>query len=85
MQDNITKLALDVGNGKIKFILGELSTEGSRLRVLDYLEINSEGIKRSVVEDQELLSASILKGIKELKQRNGRDFEAVSLGISSDR
>ncbi|MGL5934225.1 MAG: cell division protein FtsA [Cetobacterium sp.] len=85
MQDNITKLALDVGNGKIKFILGELSTEGSRLRVLDYLEVNSEGIKRSVVEDQELLSASISKGIMELKQRNGRDFETVSLGISSDR
>ena len=85
MQDNITKLALDVGNGKIKFILGELSTEGLKLRVLDYLEVPSEGIKRSVVEDSELLTASILKGLKELKDRNGRDFETVSLGISSDR
>ncbi|MGL5001061.1 MAG: cell division protein FtsA [Cetobacterium sp.] len=85
MRDNITKLALDVGNGKIKFILGELSTEGLKLRVLDYLEIQSEGIKRSVVEDPELLSATIENGIKELKQRNGREFEKVSLGISSDR
>ncbi|MGL4999070.1 MAG: cell division protein FtsA [Cetobacterium sp.] len=85
MRDNITKLALDVGNGKIKFILGELSTEGLKLRVLDYLEIQSEGIKRSIVEDPELLSISIAKGIKELKQRNGREFEKVSLGISSDR
>ncbi|MGL5670508.1 MAG: cell division protein FtsA, partial [Cetobacterium sp.] len=70
MRDNITKLALDVGNGKIKFILGELSTEGLKLRVLDYLEVSSEGIKRSVVEDPELLSASIAKGLKELEQRN---------------
>ncbi|MGL4642179.1 MAG: cell division protein FtsA [Cetobacterium sp.] len=85
MQDNITKLALDIGNGKIKFILGELSTEGLKLRVLDYLEVPSEGIKRSVVEDPELLVTSIAKGLKELKERNGRDFEAVSLGISSDR
>ncbi|MGL4947692.1 MAG: cell division protein FtsA [Cetobacterium sp.] len=85
MQDNITKLALDVGNGKIKFILGELSTEGLKLRILDYLEIQSEGIKRSIVEDSELLTISITNGIKELKQRNGREFEKVSLGISSDR
>ena len=85
MRDNITKLALDVGNGKIKFILGELSTEGLKLRVLDYLEVSSEGIKRSVVEDPELLSASIAKGLKELEQRNGREFEAISLGVSSDR
>ena len=85
MRDNITKLALDVGNGKIKFILGELSTEGLKLRVLDYLEVSSEGIKRSVVEDPDLLSASIAKGLKELEQRNGREFEVVSLGVSSDR
>jgi len=85
VRDNITKLALDVGNGKIKFILGELSTEGLKLRVLDYLEVASEGIKRSVVEDSDLLSASIAKGLKELEQRNGREFEVVSLGVSSDR
>lgn len=85
MRDNITKLALDVGNGKIKFILGELSTEGLKLRVLDYLEVSSEGIKRSIVEDPDLLSASIAKGLKELEQRNGREFEVVSLGVSSDR
>ncbi|MBC2850765.1 cell division protein FtsA [Cetobacterium sp. 8H] len=85
MQDNITKLALDIGNGKIKFILGELSTEGLKLRVLDYLEVPSEGIKRSVVEDSELLSGSIAKALKELEQRNGREFDRVSLGISSDR
>ncbi|MEG0068446.1 cell division protein FtsA [Cetobacterium sp.] len=85
MQDNITKLALDIGNGKIKFILGELSTEGLKLRVLDYLEVPSEGIKRSVVEDSELLSGSIAKALRELEQRNGREFDRVSLGISSDR
>lgn len=85
MRDNITKLALDVGNGKIKFILGELSTEGLKLRVMDYLEVPSEGVKRSVVEDPELLSASIARGLKELEQRNGREFEVVSLGVSSDR
>ncbi|MCQ8212330.1 cell division protein FtsA [Cetobacterium somerae] len=85
MRDNITKLALDIGNGKIKFILGELSTEGLKLRVLDYLEVPSEGIKRSIVEDSELLSASIAKGLKELQQRNGREFEVVSLGVSNDR
>lgn len=85
MQENINKLALDIGNGKIKFILGELSTEGSRLRILDYIEVLSEGIKRSVVENSELLIESIKYGLKELEQRNGRDFDRVSLGISSDR
>lgn len=85
MQDNITKLALDIGNGKIKAVLGELSTEGLKLKVLDYIESPSQGIKRSVVEDSDLLAETLKNVIKELEQRTGRDFERVSLGISNDR
>lgn len=85
MQENIIKLALDIGNAKIKFILGELSTEGLKLKVLDYVEVQSEGIKRSIVEDAELLEKSLKKALNELEQRNAREFFKVSLGISSDR
>lgn len=85
MRDNITKLALDIGNDKIKFILGELSTEGLNLRVLDYLEVNSEGVKRSKIENLELLSAVIKNALDELSSRNSIEFDKVSLGISSDK
>lgn len=85
MQENINKLALDIGNGKIKFIHGELSTEQLRLRVLDYLEVPSEGIKRSVVEDPDLLIKCIKESLRELESRNGRDYDKVSIGISNDR
>lgn len=85
MRDNITKVALDIGNGKIKAVVGELSTEGMKLRILDYIERPNEGIKRSVVEDLDLLSDSIRKILVEIKERNGREFDKVSLGISSDQ
>lgn len=85
MQDNIVKLALDIGNAKIKLILGELSTEGLKLKVLDYVEVQSEGIKRSIVEDSDLLEKSLKKALNELQERNAKDFFKVSLGISSDR
>lgn len=85
MENNICKLALDVGNSKVKLMLGEISADGQKLRILDYVEQQSEGIKRSVIEDSEHLTNSIALALKELEERTGEEFDTVSLSISSDR
>ena len=85
MQDSIIKLALDVGNKRIKFVVGELSSDGNKLRIVDYLDLESEGIRKSVIEDAERLTYLISKGINSIAKRTGIKFKKVSLGVSSAR
>lgn len=81
----INKLALDIGNSKIKFIFGELSLDGTRLRVIDYLEHDSQGIRKSIVEEPEMLETAIREALIEIEGRNRRNFDRVSVGVSNDR
>lgn len=85
MQDSIIKLALDIGNKKIKFIVGELSADGKKLKILDYLEYESEGIKKNVIENSEALAGLISQGVNEISKRIGIQFNKVSLGVTSDK
>lgn len=80
----INKLALDIGNSKIKFIYGELSIDGTKLRVIDYIERDSQGLRKSVVEDQEALETAIRETLIEIEGRNRRNFDRVSVGVSND-
>ena len=82
MKNRIIKLAMDIGNSKIRFLLGELSGEGSKLEVLEYKEIPSRGIKKSVIDNPELLSEIIRDGVMELRAKTGIDIDRVSLGVT---
>lgn len=38
MEDNITKLIMDIGNSHIKLLVGEVSTDFTRIKILQYIE-----------------------------------------------
>lgn len=83
MKSNITKLALDIGNSKIRFILGELNSEGDKLRVMEYIERPSRGIKKSIIENPEIVSEIIKDAVIELRAKTGLPVDRVSIGVSS--
>ncbi|MGL4307902.1 MAG: cell division protein FtsA [Cetobacterium sp.] len=80
-KNSMIKLALDIGNSKIRFLLGELSENGSKLEVLEYKEIPSRGIKKSIIENPELLSDTIRDGLMEIRAKTGIDIDRVILGV----
>lgn len=81
MEDNILKFILDIGNAKIKMLAGELSNDGSRLQVLKYVEVKSEGIKKSIIENPKLLSEKISKAKELMEEALNIDVKKVNLGI----
>ncbi|MEG0729896.1 MAG: cell division protein FtsA, partial [Cetobacterium sp.] len=84
MKNNITKLILDIGNSKVKFLLGELNSEGDKLRVIEYVERPSRGIKKSVIENPEVLSEIIRDAVIDLKAKTGLEIEKASIGTSGN-
>ncbi|KID48085.1 hypothetical protein C095_11840 [Fusobacterium necrophorum subsp. funduliforme B35] len=46
MEDNITKLIMDIGNSHIKLLVGEVSTDFTRIKVLQYVEVPTKGMKK---------------------------------------
>ncbi|MDP0488977.1 MAG: cell division protein FtsA, partial [Fusobacterium sp. JB020] len=81
MGNNILKFILDIGNAKIKMLAGELSEDGSKLRVLKYVEVKSEGIKKSIIENPSLLSESIKKAKSLIEDSLEISIEKVNLGV----
>lgn len=49
-RDKIVKTVIDIGNGKIKAITGELSSNGEVLKVLKYIEGPSYGMVKMKLE-----------------------------------
>lgn len=83
-RDKIVKTVIDIGNGKIKAITGELSSNGEVLRVLKYVEGPSHGIVKNEIRDGELLSRSINSVVEKLRMATDQEIEAVTIGISGD-
>lgn len=83
-RDKIVKTVIDIGNGKIKAITGELSSNGEVLRVLKYAEGPSHGIVKNEIRDGELLSRSINSVVEKLRMATDQEIEAVTIGISGD-
>lgn len=83
-RDKIVKTVIDIGNGKIKAITGELSSNGEVLRVLKYAEGPSHGIVKNEIKDGELLSRSINSVVEKLRMATDQEIEAVTIGISGD-
>ncbi len=81
MEDNITKLIMDIGNSHIKLLVGEVSTDFTRIKVLQYVEVPTKGMKKSMVESSDELSYSIQRALKSLENPEHRELEKVTIGI----
>lgn len=84
-RNSIIKTVVDIGSGKIKAIIGELSSNGEVLKVLKYAEGPSSGMVKGEVRDGELLSKSILAVIEELRAVTEQDITSITVGISGDK
>jgi cell division protein FtsA len=82
MNDNLIKVALDVGSSKIRIIVGELSEKGEKIQILTSLEASSKGMVKGQVEDLESLSQFVKQVIEEAEVSTGHKIEKVSIGVS---
>lgn len=83
---NDIRFFLDIGNKNIKILVGETSPNYDRMEVLAYFESLSQGLKKSVVHDINLLSLSIKnvieKAIEKLKKNNiNIDFDDLKINL----
>lgn len=83
-KDSIIKTAVDIGNMKIKAVIGELSSDGSQLKVIGYTEVPSRGMRKSVVENPEDLSHCLAYALGQLRDQTGYPIDKISIGISGE-
>lgn len=81
MEDNITKLIMDIGNSHIKLLVGEVSTDFTKIKVLQYVEVPTKGMKKSVVESSDELSYAIQKALNSLDNPEHREIGKVTIGV----
>lgn len=80
-ENNITKLVMDIGNSHIKLLVGEMSSDFSKMKVLQYVEVPTNAIKKSVVESSEELSDSIRKVLGKIEPPEYRNITDVTIGV----
>ena len=51
MENSINKFVLDVGNKNIKLLAGELDENGEKLKVLSYVEVETQGMRKNIIEN----------------------------------
>lgn len=81
MASKIIKFALDIGNYGIKLLVGEMSSKCDRISIIDYVTVNSKGIKKSNIEDPEALFTSIRDAVDMLSERISTPIDKVSIAI----
>lgn len=84
MGEVVIKTALDIGSSKVKAIIGELSGDGSRIRVVASTEVPSTGVRKAKVEDVESLSESIKMAVTSLEEKSGIPIKRVSIGVGGN-
>lgn len=84
-RDGIVKTVVDIGSGRIKAIIGELSLDGKTLKVLKNIDGPSEGMVKGEVRDGEILSKSILAVLDKLREEANQPIESISIGISGEK
>lgn len=83
-REKIVKTVIDIGNGKIKAITGELSSNGEVLKVLKYIEGPSYGMVKNEIRDGEALSKAIDSVVEKLRVATEQEIDSVTIGISGD-
>ena len=61
--DIIRKVALDIGNNKIKLLVGEMSSDFQRIAVTNYVKTKSNGISKSLIENPEALAVTLKEAV----------------------
>ena len=84
MEGLILKTALDIGSSKVKLILGELSGDGEKIRIVGSSEVTSVGVRKSMVENVENLSESIREAVYKLEEKTGASIKKTSIGIGGN-
>lgn len=80
MENSINKFVLDVGNKNIKLLAGELDENGEKLKVLSYVEVETQGMRKNIIENPIALSECIKKAIKLVQDETHLTVDKVSLG-----
>lgn len=84
-RDGIVKTVVDIGSGRIKAIIGELSSNGETLKVLKYADGPSRGMVKGEVVDSEALSNSIQDVLNKLRAATNEPIKSISIGITGEK
>lgn len=79
----VVKCVIDIGNSKIKVLVAKLYDNGNRVRVLAYGESPTVGLKKSMIENPEALTNSIMYAVNQVEKKLDMKIERVTIGISS--
>ena len=82
--DVIRKVALDIGNNRIKLLVGEMTSDFQRMAVTKYINIKSKGIKKSVIENSEQLAEAIGEAIRKAESLE-EPITKVSLALGGSK
>ena len=66
-EDVIRKVALDIGNNRIKLLVGEMSPDFQRIAVTNYVKTKSDGISKSLIENPEALAIALKEAISKVE------------------
>ena len=61
--DVIRKVALDIGNNTIKLLIGEMSSDFTKIAITDYVKVKHAGLRKSEIYDINALSEAIRTAI----------------------
>ncbi|MDR3259808.1 MAG: rod shape-determining protein [Fusobacteriaceae bacterium] len=79
--DSIIKAVIDIGNSKIKGIIGEMIN--GYVSVLKYVEVDTVGIVKSEIENDSELSNAIARVLDRLKVPN-KTIDAITIGLGGN-
>ena len=65
--DTIRKVALDIGNNSIKLLIGEMSSDFSRIAITDYVKVKNKGMRISEIYDVNALTDAIRTAINRIE------------------
>ena len=65
--DIIRKVALDIGNNSIKLLIGEMSSDFTRIAVTDYVKVKHSGLRKSEIYDINALADGIKTAIDKIE------------------
>lgn len=81
MEDKIIKFVLDIGSLKIKLLAGLLTDSGQKLEVLKYIEVDTNGLKKGKIEEEEKIVESLISAVQLMEEELKLKMSRVSIGI----
>ena len=82
--DVIRKVALDIGNDTIKLLIGEMSSDFTKIAVTDYVKIKHRGLIKSEIYDMNALSEGLRTAINKVESIES-PITKLSLALGGSR